>query len=640
MDFTPNMINPHDITALDSNRSDGAPACPASPTPPALTFQDVIDHVERAYPPAAARILKTALRQTGRALVTVRARATGEYLDPNPKNLDLSRLPFDLAAINATLTGVRYRMAGFNSDKSYRNAMSSLRRIGRDLGVVVSHRAPELSPSSPWAPLLSVASPFEEPTARRFAARMTELGQWPGDVFGDHLIQYGDFLTRCMLGVKIRPTLRRIVDLWRRAAERHPDWPPVPPRLDGKTKLVNPPFAAYPPSLRSEIETVRRRMAGSDRRGPFDPLCDGRPLRPATVKLRLASIRAILGEHVAQGNDPGSVTGFNVLLSSPETVQSILEGLWARGQTRRRAMADAEREPDGNGITGLLNAVGVTLTMLTRYFPPPPDALARIRWLVSRVRKAPMSGMSRKNRERIDQFQDPVKLGLLLNLPGQLMTEALRSRERRPSDAARLARAAIFFAIELKIPLRMKNLRTIRLGHNLRFVGAGLKSGILNFQAHETKNHRDLEYFVGERLRQLLRIYIEDFLPFFAATSPDQPANQWLFPAGDGKSGPLSAGQVAKIINDSVAERVGAAFHPHLFRALAVEFALKHDPAGHERSRQLLGDESLRVVLSHYAPIRTREAAEHQDRLVDREADRLATPVPSVRRRRAARGRS
>ena len=35
----------------------------------------------------------------------------------------------------------------------------------------------------------------------------------------------------------------------------------------------------------------------------------------------------------------------------------------------------------------------------------------------------------------------------------------------------------------------------------------------------------------------------------------------------------------------------------------------------------------LQVVLSHYAPVRTREATEHQDRLVDREADRLAMPA-------------
>jgi hypothetical protein len=640
MDLTQNMIETPNVTTPDWDQLVTTPACPASLLPPRPTFSDVSAFVERSYPIPTARALKTTLRQIARALATVRARATGQYLDPNPRNLDLGRVAFDLVAINQSLTGMSYRMAGFSTDKSFRNATSGLRRIGRDLGMVVPHRAPELSPASPWAPLLSVASPFEEASARRFAARMTELDRTPDTVTGDDLIDYADFLSSRMLGVAIRPMLRRLVDLWRRAAERHPDWPRIPPTLDEKARPTNPPFAAYPASLQNEIAAIRHRMEGSARRGPFDPLCDGRPLRPATVTLRLATIRAILGEHVAQGNDPGSVTSFNVLLSSPEAVQRILEGLWERGQTRRRAMADAGREPDGNGITGQLDAVGVTLTMLTRYFPPPPEALTRIRWLVARVRRPPMSGMTRKNRKRIDQFQDPVKLALLLNLPDQLMTEALKLRERQPAEAARRARAAIFFAIELKVPLRMKNLHTCRLGYNLRFDSAGGTTGTLHFQAHEMKNHREVTYFVGPRLCELLRIYLEHFLPFFAATSPDKATEQWLFPAGDGKPGPLSPGQVAKTINDIVAERVGAEFHPHLFRSLAAEIALRHDRGGHERLRQLLGDGSLQIVLSHYASVRTREATEHQDRLVDREADRLATLATPVRRRRGAGGRS
>jgi hypothetical protein len=640
MDFLRDEIDPPGIATTDSDAATSEPRSMASLTSSVGTFRDVIAFVRRSYPPSAAGPLASALRRIAWALVTVRARATGQYLDPNPKNLDLAGVAFDLVAINEALTGVRYRMAGFNSDKSLRNAMSALRRIGRDLGNVAPHRAPELPSTSGYQPLLSVAKTFEEAAARRFAGRMTELGRRPDEVTGDDLNAYGEFLATRMLGVKVAPMLRRVVDLWRRAAERHPEWPQIPPRLDGKSRPANPPFSAYPLSLQEEIEIVRRRMEGSDQRGPFDPNCDGRPLRPATAKLRIACIRATLGAHVALGNDPGTVTSLTVLLSSPSAIQNILQELWRRGRSRHGMNPDAAAEPDGGGITGQLDAVAVTLTMLTRYFPPPPDALVRIRWLISRVRKAPMSGMTRKNRRRIDQFLDPVKLGLLLNLPRQLMSEALKLRGRRPAEAARLARAAIFFAVEVKVPLRMKNLHSCRLGYNLRLDGIGGTGGSLSFQAHEMKNHRDAGFFVGERTCHLLRMYIEKFLPFFAATSPDFTTNQWLFPAGDGKPGPLSAGQVSKTINDIVAERVGAEFNPHLFRALALEITLKHDPAAHERARQLLGDGSMRTVLSHYAPVRTKEATEHQDQLVDREAERLAALTSSVRRRRTGGRRS
>jgi integrase len=614
MDFSRNMINPHDITAPESDRSDGAPACPDSLPRPGLTFKDLVVHAERTYPMATARPMKTALRQIAVALVTVRARATGAYLDPNPKNLDLAGLPFDLVAINETLTGVRFRIAGFTSDKTFRNAMSNLRRIGRDLGLVQLHRAPELPSDHAYVPFLAVADTFQLASARRFVAKMLEDGRHPRDVTSDDLARYGVFLSTQMVGVKIAPMLRRIAELWRRAAERDPAWPRTPLKPPGEAKRVNPLFTAYPMSLQDEIAGIRRRMEGPDRQGPFSPDCDGRPLRPATVKLRLACIRALLGEHVALGNDPRSVTSFRDLLASPETIQRILQSLWERGQVRRRAMPEGERELEGNGITGLLDGVGVTLAMLTRYFPQPPDLETKLQRLIKRVRKSPMSEMTRKNRRRLDQFRDPVKLARLLTLPTELMSEALKLREQRPAEAARLARAAVLFAIELKIPLRMRNLHTCRLGYNLRFDGAGGNTGTMSFQAHEMKNRREIVNFVGERTCKLLKIYIERFLPFFAATSPDQSTKQWLFPAGGGKSGPLSASQISKTINDLVAERVGAEFHPHLFRSLAAEMALKHDRGGHEHLRQLLGDGSLGVVLAHYAPVRDREATEHQDR--------------------------
>jgi hypothetical protein len=112
-------------------------------------------------------------------MAMIKARDSGQYLDPDRKALDLARMPFDLPAINQALAGVRYRMAGFNSDKSYRNAKSALRRIGRESGMVAPHRAPELPPDNPYAPLLAAANAFEAASARRFAAWMMQEGRPP-----------------------------------------------------------------------------------------------------------------------------------------------------------------------------------------------------------------------------------------------------------------------------------------------------------------------------------------------------------------------------------------------------------------------------------------------------------------------------
>jgi hypothetical protein len=257
------------------------------------------------------------------------------------------------------------------------------------------------------------------------------------------------------------------------------------------------------------------------------------------------------------------------------------------------------------------------------------------------VRLAKPAQISRKNRVRLDQFKDPATLQRLLALPHTLMHEALAlQRQGRMRQAAHLARTAIFFAIEIRIPLRLQNLRSCRLGHNLRFAGAQSQVVTLGFQADETKNWMEVEFYVGPRLCRLLNLYMRDFLPVLAAGSPDFATKQWLFPAGDGLPGPLSANRVREIIIDTVGRRVGAVFHPHLFRALAVMLCLQHSPNALEHCRQLLGDKTLAVILKHYAPVQQREATAYLDRLVAAEEDRLGRLAVLSKRQPRRGGRS
>jgi hypothetical protein len=103
--------------------------------------------------------------------------------------------------------------------------------------------------------------------------------------------------------------------------------------------------------------------------------------------------------------------------------------------------------------------MGQTLLMLaTHCFPQPPDAVKTLKNFAKAVRRPRRSEMSRKNRNRLDQFNDPATLSRLLNLPNTMMKEALAMRADDLASAARHARTAIFFAIECRIPLRIKNL--------------------------------------------------------------------------------------------------------------------------------------------------------------------------------------
>jgi hypothetical protein len=290
----------------------------------------------------------------------------------------------------------------------------------------------------------------------------------------------------------------------------------------------------------------------------------------------------------------------------------------------------------------------------------PPETLTALKALAADFRVESSGRPTRKNRRRVDALlNDRAKLKRLMRLSRTLMDEALARRERS-TDAARqagqvsgdeatrlsrqaavlarqaahLAREATLIGILCRIPLRVKNLHAIRLGTNLKFGGAGSDIVTLNFTPDETKNRADLEFYIGPRLHALLQAYRKYFLPFFAAGSTDFDDKSWLFPSGGGRPGPLSIGQVRAIIIRTVADNVGVAIHPHLFRALAVTLALEHSPDALEHCRQLLGDKSLKIVLRYYAMMQAKDAARRQSAFVDAEEDRLAAvPAPAAKPR-------
>jgi hypothetical protein len=494
--------------------------------PAKLTFSDVLADVDRLECFASSRAtLKTALRQTAWSIAFIEARVTGKHLDVDRKKLELARMPFDIAAINRLWEGLRYRMAGFTSEKAYRNARWGLRRICRALGMVVPHRAPPLPPDDPCAPLLAVATSFELATVRRFAAYLADQGLCPESVTNADLGRYADFLRTELVGVQIAPMLRRIVRLWRQAGANDPGWPRTALTPPDQPRPVNPAFSVYPRAVQDEIEAFRRWMIGTDGFGPFNPQRDRKPLRPDTVKLRLTCIRLLLGTHVALGHDPQSIISLRMLLSPP-VAQAILQLIWERGQARLQTIPEDERDANANGNTGQLDAAGLTLLTLTHYFGLSPESRQPIQALVKRVRKTPTNMMSRRNQKRLDQFDDEVKLNQLLDLPPTMMSEAMALRASQPVEAARLARTAVMIAIELRVPLRIKNLHSCRLEHNLRFAGPGATEATLFYPASETKNHRDVIWSVNGRLCTMLTIYITPRRRSFRRREPPSPAGR------------------------------------------------------------------------------------------------------------------
>ena len=587
------------------------------------------------------QLLKTCVSSIGRAVAQIRACGSNQPF--GPKQVDLASIAFDVPTINRNLERQSYRQAGFKTAKSFTNAKWGFRRVCRVMGKITSKHRSDLPPDSPYARFIAASPPFRRSVMKRFASELHHMGIPPEQVQDTLVTAHGDRLLADMVGVNVPTTLRWIVRVWNRAAQPIPEWP----RLslpNSKRSPASSPLSVYSSAIQEEIVAVRHWMEGGMVPGmagcnPARVLGHGRrpARRPSTIECRLKHIRLLLGVYVSFGHDPQAISSLRCLLTPP-IFWALLQALWERGQGRQELVPEAERDHDESGVTRQMDMAAQTLMMLANYcFPQPPEVLRELRELTRKARKPTPGEMTPKNQQRLRQLEDPIKLGLLLNLAADLMAEAMKLRDKQPAEAARRARAAVMFAIECRIPLRIQNLASCRIGHNLRFSGTSSKVVTLGFQAHEMKNKLAVEYAVGPRLLKLLQMYITHFLPFLAEGSPDFAEKQWLFPADRGRPGHLSISRVREIICDTMAERVGVAFHPHLFRALAVHLSLSHPSGSLEHARQLLGDKSMEVVTRYYVPVRRREAARQQDTIVEAEAERLAT-LAAVKRQRGRRG--
>jgi integrase len=630
--------------------------------PPLKTFADVDSYIQEH--PDWRDCSRGSLRSICRGVAwRVNAILAGEHhepFDPNPKKLDLATVPFDIAMINAAWSGRSYRAAGFTSERSFRNARWAIRRVGRAAGMVVPCVAPPLPPGDPFGPLLLTLNKYDKPAAGLFAAWCRWAGLLPSDIDDAVLIRYRTHVMTYMVGKPADEVIRLIARLWNSTARRDAAWPQM--RLSAPCLLerYSLPLTAFPASFQNSVAALVVWMAGTKRRHAPGHR-EGRKLamRPTSVNFRLYCIRWAAWALVAGGRDPSSITDLDCLVTETD-MEAILLYYEERARIKQLALPEADRVPNPHGSTAQTHAIGATLLMIAQYREVSPDKLKVLRALAADFRVPIPDKPTLKNRRRVYQFlNDRAKLKRLMRLPRTLMDEALTLRdasaravheaglasadEATPLThkaavmarrAAYLSREAVLIGILCRIPLRIKNLHEIRIGTNLLFAGGGSNVVRLCFTEAETKTRIDLEFYVGPRLHELLRTYIDHFQPFFAADAVDFKEKRWLFPSCR-RPGPLSIEQMRKIIVRTVADNVGATINPHLFRALAVTLALEHSPDALDHCRLLLGDKTLTIILRHYAMLQQMDAARRQSAFVDAEEDRLAQVLapPHVKRK-------
>ena len=233
------------------------------------------------------------------------------------------------------------------------------------------------------------------------------------------------------------------------------------------------------------------------------------------------------------------------------------------------------------------------------------------------------AGLTQKNRECLRQFADPEKLAALLKLPKRLVQDAMRNDLGRRRDAVKAA-FAVAIAIELYIPIRIKNLADLQLDKHIRRYG---EKTILSIDAESTKNAQLIEAELPAEVTELLDVYTTTFRPRLVKTP-----SPWLFPGENGGRRP--PGGFGTQIRDLIHKETGIQMTVHQFRHLAAKVYMDRHPGGLETVRRLLGHKSIATTEHFYHEL---DAALSSRRYAQVIAERLEeTESRALKRREAA----
>ena len=349
-------------------------------------------------------------------------------------------------------------------------------------------------------------------------------------------------------------------------------------------------WSAVGDEFRQDLDDYLRWCGGADL---FAADARPQPLAPRTIRLCSDQVRAALTALVESGADPQQLTALADLVS-PRNFKAIL--------TRRY---------ERNG--GVANSFDIyfarTLIRIAReWVKLGATELAELNRLAARLPKL-TSGLTKKNRAALRQFDDWAAFQGLHALPDQLWAEVKRDRRGNRHTLAK-AQAALAIGLLLYTPIRLQNLASLRFGAHL-FVRQGRGAiSTLEIPAQEVKNRRDLAFDLPPKVARMLLDYANSIAPRIIGHRPER-----LFVNLDGKAKQPQG--VALLIRKTLRKRVGIELTPHQFRHLSARTVLDTEPGAFETVRQLLGHKSLNTTVTAYTGIDSARAARHHYQIIE-----------------------
>lgn len=491
----------------------------------------------------------------------------------------LERAGIDLARTLATPDRVRTVLDGLSpgslgvSEKRLANIRSLVVGAVKQFGQRRICITREIPPSPEWVELLaSIPERDLRWGLGRLACFCTVKGIRPEDVRVETLPGLLAALEAEELVKDPRNILKHTIAVWNMCRKCVPGWPDVVLASPFTTAPSMLPLEAFPTSFRADVTAWEERMRHPD---PLDPTAPVRPLREPTLEGYLFTFRRIASALVRAGTVPAeAMVGLAVLVQPDHFKTGLREYLPEEGSQR---------------TTDYAHKMATQLIVVARMQLGINDGqLRNLQTIADRIKPKGGRRMGERNRERLQQFDDPAVVQRFLRFPEEELARALK--QTNPFRRAKGVERALAISLEIFTGLRVKNLRSLHLRRDLRRSGGRV---FLQIPDEEMKTGRRLDLELPANTIALLDVFLHDYrgrLP--GAEGP------YLFPGEDG--GPRSYDAMREALGEPLRKHAGITVSPHLYRHIIAKVVVERHPELALDVSRRLGHASINTTFQSY----------------------------------------
>jgi len=487
---------------------------------------------------------------------------------------DPADVPANTAWLRQRLKQLHPKQVGI-SDKRLANIRSSvigaLRRYGA--GTHLYQARGEMT--AEWRNLFErVSDQTERYKFSRFFRWCSTTGITREQVTQDAVAAFQAMIESETLVKKPRKVVSNMVHAWNRCRDAVQGWPDVALVYEGTRSPWTFPLDTFPQSFQDDVDRWLGRLQLDDL---FDDDAPSKPCRPATIKHRRFQIRMMASALVHTGRPI-------------ETIRSLAD--LVEVEAFKAALQYMMERQDGKSSEALFGLATGIKAIARHYVKVEAEHLEQLKRFCSRLDRT--ADRSRKrNRDRLDQFEDPINLQRLLHLPKRLSQPVDRLYVKKRGNLLRFQTAA---AIEILLfcPMRIANLAGLDVDRHLRWTELGRSLTLhIHIPDGEVKNRVPLHYELTDESAVLVQRYIEDIRPQLCV----QPTTA-LFPTLDGST--RRPEDLSQQIKRHIFNETGLTVNAHLFRSLAARIHALVNAGDYGTISHVLNDK-IGTVMAAYA---------------------------------------